>query len=221
MNYHSDEIIVVSDLKNKKNTFCSHAVEKILGWKSSDFISGGWAFVASLTHPDDTVEMTKKFLCELALRSTKDRQYDHQPIVFEYRKKHYNGSWRWVKSQVFIFEKDNEHNIIQTVTFIRDITQERLNHHTKANGHHLMNIPDGLAMLWSNDSKIVNDILLSSREKQILQFIRNGFSTKRISDTLGLSVSTINTYRKKMMQKLNAKNSADMVRLSFEYKILE
>ena len=43
----------VSDLKQKRNVFCSQSIEKMLGWTQNDFINGGWAFAMSLTHPDD------------------------------------------------------------------------------------------------------------------------------------------------------------------------
>lgn len=52
---------------------------------------------------------------------------------------------------------------------------------------------------------------LSPREKEVLAYLSKGLSTSEISDRLFLSVNTIQTYRKRLMEKLEAKNVAELV----------
>ena len=53
---------------------------------------------------------------------------------------------------------------------------------------------------------------LSSREKEILQMIKNGDSTKDIATTLFISELTVKTHRKNIMAKMGAKNVAELIR---------
>ena len=54
--------------------------------------------------------------------------------------------------------------------------------------------------------------LLSAREREVLQLFAEGLSTKEISAKLGVSVKTVETHRKKIMEKLNIKNIAGLTR---------
>jgi len=56
------------------------------------------------------------------------------------------------------------------------------------------------------------------REHKILDAIVAGRLNKQISADLGLSVATVNLHRGRMMKKLGAKNTAEVVRLITEYQ---
>ncbi len=53
---------------------------------------------------------------------------------------------------------------------------------------------------------------LSSRETEILQLLKEGYSNKEISQKLFLSELTVKTHRKNIMAKMDAKNIADLLR---------
>lgn len=52
---------------------------------------------------------------------------------------------------------------------------------------------------------------LSKREKEVLTYLSEGLRTSEIAALLCLSTNTIQTYRKRLMEKLNAKNVAELV----------
>ena len=54
--------------------------------------------------------------------------------------------------------------------------------------------------------------LLSAREREVLQLFAEGLSTKEISAKLGVSVKTVETHRKRIMEKLNIKNIAGLTK---------
>lgn len=56
-----------------------------------------------------------------------------------------------------------------------------------------------------------NAFRLSEREKEILAYLTHGLSSSEIADQMFLSINTIQTYRKRLMAKLKAKNVADLV----------
>ena len=53
---------------------------------------------------------------------------------------------------------------------------------------------------------------LSSREREVLQLIAEGHSTSKIAETLFLSVKTIESHRKNMMDKLGIRNVAGLTK---------
>lgn len=61
---------------------------------------------------------------------------------------------------------------------------------------------------------------LTKREMEILQCIVDGLSNKMIAPELNIRERTVNTHRYNIMQKLNANNTADVVRIAFKYKLL-
>ncbi|MFO7461167.1 MAG: response regulator transcription factor [Desulfatiglandales bacterium] len=52
--------------------------------------------------------------------------------------------------------------------------------------------------------------LLTVREREVLQSIAEGKSTKEIADSLNLSVKTIETHRRNIMEKLNIRSTAEL-----------
>ena len=52
---------------------------------------------------------------------------------------------------------------------------------------------------------------LTLREMEVLQAIAKGFNTREIADLLHVSNNTIETHRKSLMSKLEARNAVDLV----------
>jgi DNA-binding NarL/FixJ family response regulator len=53
---------------------------------------------------------------------------------------------------------------------------------------------------------------LSSREREVLQLITEGKSTKEVAFTLDISGKTVETHRRQIMKKLNLTNVADLTK---------
>lgn len=66
----------------------------------------------------------------------------------------------------------------------------------------------------------MNSDHISNREKQILHLIAFENSSKEIAQLLFISVHTVVTHRKNLLNKMAAKNTAGLVRKAFEYGIL-
>lgn len=63
-------------------------------------------------------------------------------------------------------------------------------------------------------------IRYSVREYQIVNFLKEGKSSKEISVSLGLSPHSVDSYRKNIMKKTNTKNIADLISFSYEVGVL-
>ncbi|EQA38047.1 response regulator receiver domain protein [Leptospira inadai serovar Lyme str. 10] len=62
---------------------------------------------------------------------------------------------------------------------------------------------------------------LSEREFQILLLLAKGRNVRSISQDLGLSVNTINTYRSRILYKMNLKSTQELIRYAFDQQLLE
>ncbi|MGE8552761.1 MAG: DNA-binding response regulator [Chryseobacterium jejuense] len=62
---------------------------------------------------------------------------------------------------------------------------------------------------------------LTRREMEILKLICDGFSSKDISEKLFISINTVETHRKKILLKLNVKNTAGVVKYAIENHIVD
>ena len=65
-----------------------------------------------------------------------------------------------------------------------------------------------------------NPIWLTPREKELLKFIVEGLTNHEIAEKMYLGVETINSYRKNLLIKLGAKNTAVLVRMALEEKLV-
>ena len=55
---------------------------------------------------------------------------------------------------------------------------------------------------------------LSTREKEIMEQIKEGHTSKEIAQILSISKLTVDTHRKNMMQKLEISNTAELIRFA-------
>ena len=62
---------------------------------------------------------------------------------------------------------------------------------------------------------------LTKRETEILKLICDGLSSKDISTKLFISINTVETHRKKILTKLNVRNSVGIVKYALENNIIE
>ncbi len=56
------------------------------------------------------------------------------------------------------------------------------------------------------ESGLIRPIAFTERETQILNLIAKGKTTREIADELWLSVNTVESHRKRMIRRVNAKN---------------
>lgn len=87
----------------------------------------------------------------------------------------------------------------------------------RGNTYFSSDISDGDAInqyLWQakkEDGKVGYD-LLTSREREVLQLIAEGYSNQRIAQELFISVKTVEAHKAHIMTKLHARNRTDLIR---------
>lgn len=61
---------------------------------------------------------------------------------------------------------------------------------------------------------------LSNREFDVMKLLANGKSVSDIADILSLSVTTVSTYRARVMTKMNLKSNSDLTKYAIENKLI-
>lgn len=62
---------------------------------------------------------------------------------------------------------------------------------------------------------------LSEREREVLQFLAQGFTNQAIADRLLLSVKTVESYRARLMSKLHMRSRAELTQFALESGLLQ
>lgn len=70
--------------------------------------------------------------------------------------------------------------------------------------------------LSQSPSDIPSAPKLTTREREVAQLIGEGQSTREISETLSISVKTVETHRMNIMKKLNTTNQADIIKYTIK-----
>ncbi|MCU0416605.1 MAG: response regulator transcription factor [Cytophagaceae bacterium] len=76
----------------------------------------------------------------------------------------------------------------------------------------------GLSNQKTSDVSLEN--VLTQREKEVLKEVAEGLSTKMIAEKLIISTRTVETHRINIMKKLKAQNTAELIRIAMENKLI-
>ena len=69
-------------------------------------------------------------------------------------------------------------------------------------------------------SNTVSVPVLTRREKEVLELIAEGMTNNEIAEKIFVSASTVDTHRKNLLAKLEAKNTAELVKLAFFHNLI-
>jgi len=111
-------VVAVYNINTAQYLFVNKAVTAIMGYEPDDFINGGLGFAVSLVHPDDVEELLAKNQEALDMANMLMAEEDEGIAAFEYRMKHKDGTFRWIKTDgtVFVRSYDGSVELILNVT---------------------------------------------------------------------------------------------------------
>ncbi len=103
---------------------------------------------------------------------------------------------------------------------IKNATQQELMDaiHAGAKGKPFLSFDAALAL---RKPDIQNDSpLITRREKEVLELIADGMTNNEIAQKLFISSTTVDTHRKNLLTKFEAKNTASLIRIAAQLKII-
>ena len=231
----SDKVFFCADVIENKCLYLGSSAQNVLGYSAEFLKSEGLNFFASIIHPEDyqhTLKVYAKALSEIKSR------LDHQKFSYgksvEFRVK--SGSGCWIPIEVnFVLVKSNlerkEGNLFGT---IRDLSNRPNNQSSpgdspeltessgykakkaKSRGHQMDSHQFRSEML---EIGLQNQPLppITNREKEVLQMIAYGYSSKQVAEALFISPFTVTNHRKHLMSKFKVRNTAELIKVASKY----
>ena len=73
--------------------------------------------------------------------------------------------------------------------------------------------------VYTKSHKVGEISKITKREREIVKYIVEGYSSKEMAEALSISLRTVETHRNKILQKLGLKNTAELVKLAIEEEL--
>ncbi len=216
LNARRDELVTIIDVQLQLTVFVSDSIGPMLGWRPQEYLEGGWPLEFANFHPDDMNHIALVYYREI-VRRNQNKALDEQPIQWEFRRRHRSGTWRRIRSESYILERDDRGNIKYLISFEKEVNDE------KSEASEAVRIVEALlnaAPSHAISASSVSNLSLSPREKELVGLLKRGLSAKEMALRMGLTLYTINSYKKKLLAKLNARNSAELVRIAIEQQLI-
>jgi DNA-binding CsgD family transcriptional regulator len=138
-------------------------------------------------------------------------QIPNYKVRYDYRVRHKEGHYIRILQQVVTLSYSNEGGLFRTLVLHTDIS------HLKKEGSPVLSFiglndePSYIDIKANEVFNYSNNSPLTSREKDVVILLIEGYSTKNIAEKLKISRETVSTHRKKILQKTEALNTADLV----------
>lgn len=229
--------LFLTSVHEGKYLYISESVSKIDGRTPKMYLDGGLELLMSIVHPDDYTIVFNHFTHQL--NKTSQPGFDRNEIITgtsQYRIKHIDGHWIWItNSYVLLDYEDGKPNHL--IGVLQDISEfknkevflwKHLKKETKSQNklseiiQQYNNLNDVAYLNTSDTSNIINmlqvpfryndSVDVSSREKEVLQLISDGFSDKMVANQLHISKYTVTNHRKNLIIKFKVKNTAQLIK---------
>jgi DNA-binding CsgD family transcriptional regulator len=208
------------------SAFLSHNFTRVFGYPRKLFIEGDLQFVIKRLHPDDLQGFI--LFAETSTLNASPWKEGKENAVHEhcYRLKHFNGKWIWIRQRVIVLSVTPDRHIDLALILFDDCTVEKeaeLNRHAsmveksrKSSKLLDMLAPVSIAQTKKEKLRLAleDHASLTPREKEIMQLVSQGASSKEIAAKLFISRHTVESHRKHILHKLSVKNAPQMVRQS-------
>ncbi|HET9278155.1 MAG TPA: LuxR C-terminal-related transcriptional regulator [Flavitalea sp.] len=187
--------------------FITDNCENVLGYTPADFSKmNNGSFLLSRVHEDDLDDMYRCFsFIETFLKETMPHDYIKLRFVLQYRFMHKRGQYITVHQEQAILPLPESMPLYYSI--IRDITGDAVFGGVKLDIYKYDITLEKLAAY----SPARENMRLSKREREIIELIQSGFSTKQIAHRLSISPYTARNIKQKMFGKFKVNNSISLL----------
>ena len=223
LHFNESTVVAFTRCGTKTSTaFLSQNFTRIFGYSRKHFIGGDLQFLIKHMHPDDLQAFI--FFAETSTLNATPWKEAKENAVHECcsRIKHSNGKWIWVNQKVIVLSVTPDRHIDTALLLFDDCTtakQTELDQHFSVIEKSRKNskLLELLAPVSDQTKRekllgaTEDYALLTPREKEIMQLVSQGFSSKEIAAKLFISRHTVESHRKHILHKLSVRNAPQMV----------
>ena len=211
---------LIGNVQTWKTLFISEGVEQITGYTVKEGMEMGPELLVRFTHPEDytfAMQTNQKAIEILYQQTPEDQAYFI--CSFYYRGLRKDGNELSIQHQIFPIGFDIQGNPYIFAMILTDITHLNLQRKPRTvlydkKRNQLQVINPGEFFIAGKPLKY------SKREKEVLLLLASGYSSKAIAEKLKLSFHTIATYRKRLLEKTEVKNTTELVNFAMVNALL-
>lgn len=215
---HAPSLVFILNHQTMLYDYFSKNVKQILGYDADRYMKEGLAFSTSTFHPEH-LDIHNRLIYPEIYEYIKNygQKGESKSLRFTttFKVKKADGKYIWAMQQFNIIETDDAGLPFLTLVFMHDITYIKkdecvdllISHKTSPNSTYI-------PIYAATYPGINKPTVFSKRELEVLNLICKGVSSKEIANSLFLSEHTVKTHRKNMLKKINAKNTADLLRFA-------
>lgn len=206
-------IIYIFDFNKSSNIYRSGGVTEMLGYSDAEIRKFDKNLMPNIIHEDDLPGIYQHFEDLKKLKDDSIRK-------LEYRVKHKNQSIRWLSSLDRVFERNNKGEVVKTIGFVLDITQEKekLNEIERLN-HFLANINKVMpCMIYVYEVDFFRSVYLAGSTEAIFGYTLE--EVKAIGDRIGANLflpDSFNRYNEHISQMIE-RNKDTAYRIELQAK---
>jgi DNA-binding CsgD family transcriptional regulator len=196
----------VTDIQAQRVVFVTPTIQSVLGY-SPDEIDHP-QFLYDLIHPDDRESVcmatAKSLLC--GPRYAFLKPFDCT-FSIDYRIRRRAGTYTRILRQTTLLCRDRLGNMHLTLAHCTDLGQRQLGV-TPTFSYTGPSLP---GFSFPDDELMNLSGTLTPREQEIVRLVAEGLRSSEIAERLAISPHTVNTHRRKMMDKIGARNTAQLI----------
>ena len=207
----SNQAVRIVDNAKLRYLYVSDSIRELTGFTKEEVMRGGLWFTYRQVHPMDMLKFARVVLkiknawSKLTLQEKMTARFS-----FDARIKCKNGDYKQILQNCHALSVSPKGKPYVLLFASTDITPYKK---TEAMNYSLEVMRDGRFVTLLKGSMHPDTMPLSTREIEVLKLTSEGHSEKMISDILSLSATTVKTHRRNMLQKTEAKNSIELVRI--------
>ncbi|HPQ35572.1 MAG TPA: LuxR C-terminal-related transcriptional regulator [Tenuifilaceae bacterium] len=210
-----NQFFYINDFTKANNIYVHPNAFAITGFSSEEFLD--FDRIYELIHPDD-----KEFVFEFSRRSINfcklyKKELLENPFqslfTIDFRLKHKDGRYLKINRQTTCLKTDKEGNMVYALVIFTDVTNSK-----KGDSYNISWIGDTKYLFYFDDllKKYKKGYKFTSRELKVLELLAEGDSATQIAKKLCLSVHTVISHRKHLLEKTGARNTVELVKIAIE-----
>ena len=211
---HANATGFLLDYRTGKYYYFGDNAGQMIGYSSETFMQEGLDLTKSVYRPEDAAiyyneinQSRQEFLRSVSPMEMLQYGFRHTFRVVRKDKQEIS-----VMQQHMVLKADAKGKPLVIIGFCTDLTGIKTD--TKVIDNILKFEPGKLPTLVQVNQYFPRpeEGALSVREIEVLKWVLEGLSSEAIADKMFISVHTVRTHRKHMLEKTNAKNTADLIR---------
>ena len=212
--------LVIGEIKNWTTLYLSPSVEEITGFGPREAFPMGAELLVQFTHSEDfPINMAHNKLGVDRLFALPEAERSLATITLYYRGVHQDGRIIFVQHQSFPIGFDAYGVPYVFANICTDISHLKV--HPTPRAFFLNRCTSSLEELHHAPTNQKGTVLkITKREKEVLGWLAQGHSSKQIAEELKISFHTVQTYRKRLLEKTEVSNTSELINFAYLHSLI-